>query len=225
MLELGITDAHLDEYGIVYGTIKGNGGTGDIIGFIAHMDTSPDASGTNIKPQKINNYDGSIIEINKELGLSLDPEEFVSLKKMVGHDLITTDGTTLLGADDKAGVAIIMDLANYLYEHPEVKHNDIKIAFTPDEEVGRGADNFDVNKFGAKYAYTLDGGDIEEYNYENFNAYSAQVEITGKSIHPGNAKDKMVSAINVAIEFENMLPAQQKHILLMVMMVSIIFTI
>ena len=113
MLELGITDAHLDEYGIVYGTIKGNGGTGDIIGFIAHMDTSPDASGTNIKPQKINNYDGSIIEINKELGLSLDPEEFVSLKKMVGHDLITTDGTTLLGADDKAGVAIIMDLANY----------------------------------------------------------------------------------------------------------------
>ena len=210
MLELGITDAHLDEYGIVYGTIKGNGGTGDIIGFIAHMDTSPDASGTNIKPQKINNYDGSIIEINKELGLSLDPEEFVSLKKMVGHDLITTDGTTLLGADDKAGVAIIMDLANYLYEHPEVKHNDIKIAFTPDEEVGRGADNFDVNKFGAKYAYTLDGGDIEEYNYENFNAYSAQVEITGKSIHPGNAKDKMVSAINVAIEFENMLPAQQK---------------
>lgn len=210
MLELGITDAHLDEYGIVYGTIKGNGGTGDIIGFIAHMDTSLDASGTNIKPQKINNYDGSIIEINKELGLSLDPEEFVSLKKMVGHDLITTDGTTLLGADDKAGVAIIMDLANYLYEHPEVKHNDIKIAFTPDEEVGRGADNFDVNKFGAKYAYTLDGGDIEEYNYENFNAYSAQVEITGKSIHPGNAKDKMVSAINVAIEFENMLPAQQK---------------
>ena len=210
MLEIGISDAHLDEYGIVYGTIKGNGGQGDVIGFIAHMDTSPDASGTNIKPQKITNYDGSIITINKELGLTLDPDKFNILNKMIGHDLITTDGTTLLGADDKAGVAIIMDLANYLYEHPEVKHNDIKIAFTPDEEVGRGPDNFDVKKFNAQYAYTLDGGDIEEYNYENFNAYSAKVEITGKSIHPGDAKNKMVSAINVAIEFENMLPEQIK---------------
>ena len=210
MLEIGISDAHLDEYGIVYGTIKGNGGQGDVIGFIAHMDTSPDASGTNIKPQKITNYDGSIITINKELGLTLDPDKFNILNKMIGHDLITTDGTTLLGADDKAGVAIIMDLANYLYEHPEVKHNDIKRAFTPDEEVGRGPDNFDVKKFNAQYAYTLDGGDIEEYNYENFNAYSAKVEITGKSIHPGDAKNKMVSAINVAIEFENMLPEQMK---------------
>ncbi len=210
MLEIGISDAHLDEYGIVYGTIKGNGGQGDVIGFIAHIDTSPDASGTNIKPQKITNYDGSIITINKELGLTLDPDKFNILNKMIGHDLITTDGTTLLGADDKAGVAIIMDLANYLYEHPEVKHNDIKIAFTPDEEVGRGPDNFDVKKFNAQYAYTLDGGDIEEYNYENFNAYSAKVEITGKSIHPGDAKNKMVSAINVAIEFENMLPEQMK---------------
>ena len=210
MLEIGISDAHLDEYGIVYGTIKGNGGQGDVIGFIAHMDTSPDASGTNIKPQKITNYDGSIITINKELGLTLDPDKFNILNKMIGHDLITTDGTTLLGADDKAGVAIIMDLANYLYEHPEVKHNDIKIAFTPDEEVGRGPDYFDVKKFNAQYAYTLDGGDIEEYNYENFNAYSAKVEITGKSIHPGDAKNKMVSAINVAIEFENMLPEQMK---------------
>lgn len=210
MLEIGIADAHLDEYGIVYGTIKGNGGNGDVIGFIAHMDTSPDASGKNIKPQKVINYDGSVIVINKALGLSLDPEEFTSLKKMIGNDLITTDGTTLLGADDKAGVAIIMDLADYLYQHPEIKHNDIKIAFTPDEEVGRGADNFNVEKFNAKYAYTLDGGDIEEFNYENFNAYSAKVEIIGKSIHPGNAKDKMVNAANVAIEFENMLPAQQK---------------
>lgn len=210
MKEIGIDDATLDEYGIVYGTIKGNGGNGDIIGFIAHMDTSPDASGKDIKPKKISNYDGSIIEINKEKQLFLNPNEFTSLKKMIGHDLITTDGTTLLGADDKAGIAIIMDLANYLYYHPEIKHNDIKIAFTPDEEVGRGTENFDVEKFNAKYAFTVDGGDICEYNYENFNAYSIDIEIIGKSIHPGNAKNKMVSAINLAIEFENMLPENQK---------------
>lgn len=210
MKEIGIDDATLDKYGIVYGTIKGNGGNGDIIGFIAHMDTSPDASGKNIKPKKISNYDGSIIEINKEKQLFLNPNEFTSLKKMIGHDLITTDGTTLLGADDKAGIAIIMDLANYLYYHPEIKHNDIKIAFTPDEEVGRGTENFDVEKFNAKYAFTVDGGDICEYNYENFNAYSIDIEIIGKSIHPGNAKNKMVSAINLAIEFENMLPENQK---------------
>lgn len=210
MKEIGIDDATLDKYGIVYGTIKGNGGNGDIIGFIAHMDTSPDASGKNIKPKKVSNYDGSIIEINKEKQLFLNPNEFTSLKKMIGHDLITTDGTTLLGADDKAGIAIIMDLANYLYYHPEIKHNDIKIAFTPDEEVGRGTENFDVEKFNAKYAFTVDGGDICEYNYENFNAYSIDIEIIGKSIHPGNAKNKMVSAINLAIEFENMLPENQK---------------
>lgn len=210
MKEIGIDDATLDKYGIVYGTIKGNGGNGDIIGFIAHMDTSPDASGKNIKPKKVSNYDGSIIEINKEKQLFLNPNEFTSLKKMIGHDLITTDGTTLLGADDKAGIAIIMDLANYLYYHPEIKHNDIKIAFTPDEEVGRGTENFDVQKFNAKYAFTVDGGDICEYNYENFNAYSIDIEIIGKSIHPGNAKNKMVSAINLAIEFENMLPENQK---------------
>ena len=210
MLEIGIDDAHLDEYGIVYGTIKGNGGTGDVIGFIAHMDTSPDASGKDIKPNKVTNYDGSVITINQELNLTLDPSKFEIMNKMIGHDLITTDGTTLLGADDKAGVAIIMDLADYLYHHPEIKHNDIKIAFTPDEEVGRGTENFDVKKFDAKYAYTLDGGDLQEYNYENFNAYSAVLEITGKSIHPGDAKNKMISAINVAIEFENMLPEQMK---------------
>lgn len=210
MKEIGIDDATLDKYGIVYGTIKGNGGNGDIIGFIAHMDTSPDASGKDIKPKKISNYDGSIIEINKEKQLFLNPNEFTSLKKMIGHDLITTDGTTLLGADDKAGIAIIMDLANYLYYHPEIKHNDIKIAFTPDEEVGRGTENFNVEKFNAKYAFTVDGGDICEYNYENFNAYSIDIEIIGKSIHPGNAKNKMVSAINLAIEFENMLPENQK---------------
>lgn len=210
MKEIGIDDATLDKYGIVYGTIKGNGGNGDIIGFIAHMDTSPDASGKDIKPKKVSNYDGSIIEINKEKQLFLNPNEFTSLKKMIGHDLITTDGTTLLGADDKAGIAIIMDLANHLYHHPEIKHNDIKIAFTPDEEVGRGTENFDVEKFNAKYAFTVDGGDICEYNYENFNAYSIDIEIIGKSIHPGNAKNKMVSAINLAIEFENMLPENQK---------------
>ena len=204
---IGIENAHLDDYGIVYGTIPSNNSNqGKVIGFVAHMDTSPDAAGNNIKPQIINNYQGDVITLNKEKDLRLDPKEFPALLDVLHHDLITTDGTTLLGADDKAGVAVIMQMCEYIIAHPELKHNDIQIAFTPDEEVGRGTENFDVNHFHADYAYTVDGGDISEIEYENFNAFSAVVEITGKSIHPGSAKNAMVNSIHVSQEFDAMLP-------------------
>ena len=206
---LGLKNVRLSEQGIVYGTIPSNNGhQGDVIGFIAHMDTSPDASGENIKPQIIRNYDGNKIILNEQL--TLDPTEFPYLKDVKGHDIITTDGTTLLGGDDKAGIAIIMSMAEYVYKHPEFKHNDIQIAFTPDEEVGRGTNHFDVNAFSADYAYTIDGGDINELYFENFNAYRVIVDIIGKSIHPGNAKNKMVNSLNVGMEFDNLLPKQKK---------------
>ena len=208
---LGVENAELDEYGIVYGTIPSNNDhQGKVIGFIAHMDTSPDASGKDIHPQFVNDYDGSIITLNKEKEMYLDPEEYPILSQLVHHDLITTDGTTLLGADDKAGVAIIMQMVQYLYDHPEFKHNDIQIAFTPDEEVGRGTDNFDVKKFNADYAYTVDGGDIGDVEYENFNAFSATVTIHGKSIHPGSAKNKMINSVHVSQEFDSLLPAHAR---------------
>ncbi|MEG0592493.1 MAG: peptidase T [Coprobacillus sp.] len=211
MKSVGIANAHLDEFGIVYGTIPSNNNhQGKVIGFVAHMDTSPDASGCNIKPQIINDYDGSIITLNKEKSLYLDPKEFPLLLDVIHHDLITTDGTTLLGADDKAGIAIIMQMAEYLQAHPEFKHNDIQIAFTPDEEVGRGTENFNVDKFNADYAYTIDGGDIAEIEYENFNGFSAIVEITGKSIHPGSAKNKMINSIHISQEFDAMLPVHSR---------------
>lgn len=211
MKGIGIENAELDKCGIVYGTIPSNNNhQGKIIGLIAHMDTSPDASGKDIHPQIINNYQGNSIVLNKELGLSLTPEEFPHLLNLIGHDLITTDGTTLLGADDKAGIAIIMQVAEYLLQHPEIKHNDIQIAFTPDEEVGRGTENFDVERFHADYAYTIDGGDIDAVEYENFNAFSALVEITGKSIHPGSAKNAMINSIHVAQEFDAMLPVHAR---------------
>ena len=160
MKNIGIKNAELNEYGIVYGSIPANDDKGKVIGFIAHMDTAPAASGANIKPNIVNNYQGGKITLNEEKDLYLDPKEFNCLNTVIGHDLMTTDGTTLLGADDKAGVTIIMQMAEYLLAHPEIKHNEIKIAFTPDEEVGRGTENFDVDKFGAEYAYTVDGGDI-----------------------------------------------------------------
>lgn len=208
---LGLTDVHLDEYGIVYGTIPSNNHhQGDVIGLIAHMDTSPDASGQNIHPQIIRNYDGQCITLNKEKEIYLDPQEFPELNQVIGDDIITTDGTTLLGADDKAGITIIMSLAEYFYKHPEFLHNDIKIAFTPDEEVGRGTEHFDIDYFQADYAYTIDGGAINELSYENFNAYQVIVHIDGKSIHPGTAKNKMINASNVAMEFNRLLPAQRK---------------
>lgn len=207
---LGLEGVHMDEYGIVYGTIPSNNNhQGDVIGFIAHMDTSPDASGKNIKPQFIRDYNGQRIPLNEEKDMYLDPQEFPALTDLVGHDLITTDGSTLLGADDKAGITIIMSMAEYLYKHPEFKHNDIRIAFTPDEEVGCGTENFDVEKFDADYAYTVDGGPVGELSFENFNAYQVDVHVKGKSIHPGSAKNKMINASQVAIEFDRLLPACQ----------------
>lgn len=208
---LGIENAKIDEYGVVYGTIPSNNNhQGDVIGFIAHMDTSPDASGKDIHPQIIKNYQGQKITLNEDKKLYLDPEQYPQLLHLIHHDLITTDGTTLLGADDKAGIAIIMQMVEYLHTHPEFKHNDIQIAFTPDEEIGCGSNHFDVKYFNAEYAYTIDGGDIHIVEYENFNAFSAKVNIHGRSIHPGSAKNKMVNSTRVAYEFDSLLPVHMR---------------
>ena len=201
---IGCSDVLIDEYGIVYATIKGNVENAKTIGFIAHMDTSPDCSGANIKPRIIEKYDGNDIKLNENLTMKLS--DFPSLKKNINETLIVTDGTTLLGADDKAGIAIIVESAYRIINDKNLKHGTIKIAFTPDEEVGRGADNFDVKFFNCDYAYTIDGGDINYIEYENFNAYSAKVNIKGVSIHPGSAKDKMVNSILLAKEFDDLLP-------------------
>lgn len=208
---LGIENAKIDEYGVVYGTIPSNNNhQGDVIGFIAHMDTSPDASGKDIHPQIIKNYQGQKITLNEDKKLYLDPEQYPQLLHLIHHDLITTDGTTLLGADDKAGIAIIMQMVEYLHTHPEFKHNDIQIAFTPDEEIGCGSNHFDVKYFNADYAYTIDGGDIHIVEYENFNAFSAKVNIHGRSIHPGSAKNKMINSTRVAYEFDSLLPIHMR---------------
>lgn len=209
--ELGIADATLDKDGYVMATIEANCDC-DIptIGFIAHVDTAPDVSGANIKPQIISNYDGGDILLSEESGLSLKVEEFPEMVQYKGQTLITTDGTTLLGADDKAGVAEIMSAVEYIVNHPEFKHGKIKIGFTPDEEIGRGVDAFDVARFGADYAYTMDGGMIGELEYENFNAAGAKVHIQGRNIHPGYAKNKMINAIIVAMELNAMLPVEQR---------------
>ena len=180
------------------------------IGFIAHVDTAPDASGANVKPQIINEYDGGDIPLKGVPGLALKPSEFPEMLHYVGQTLITTDGTTLLGADDKAGVAEIMDAVQYIVEHPEFKHGEIKIGFTPDEEIGRGVVKFDVKKFGAEYAYTMDGGEIGELEFENFNAASAKIHIQGRNVHPGYAKGKMKNAILIATELNGLLPVQQR---------------
>lgn len=208
---LGIENALLNEYGVVYGTIPSNNNhQGDVIGFIAHMDTSPDASGKDIHPQIIKDYQGQKITLNEDKELYLDPEQYPQLLQLIHHDLITTDGTTLLGADDKAGIAIIMQMVEYLHTHPEFKHNDIQIAFTPDEEIGCGSNHFDVKYFNADYAYTIDGGDIHIIEYENFNAFSAKVNIHGRSIHPGSAKNKMINSTRVAYEFDSLLPVHMR---------------
>lgn len=208
---LGIENAKIDEYGVVYGTIPSNNNhQGDVIGFIAHMDTSPDASGKDIHPQIIKDYQGQKITLNEDKKLYLDPEQYPQLLHLIHHDLITTDGTTLLGADDKAGIAIIMQMVEYLHTHPEFKHNDIQIAFTPDEEISCGSNHFDVKYFNADYAYTIDGGDIHIVEYENFNAFSAKVNIHGRSIHPGSAKNKMINSTRVAYEFDSLLPVHMR---------------
>ena len=211
MKAIGIADASLDEKGYVMGSILSNlDREVPAIGFIAHVDTSPDASGKDIKPQFVRNYDGSDIPLEGVPGLALRVADFPELLDYKGQTLITTDGTTLLGADDKAGVAEIMTAAEYLLTHPEVKHGPIKIAFTPDEEIGCGVDFFDVEKFGADFAYTMDGGALGELEYENFNAAGAKIRIQGCNIHPGSAKDKMVNAMLIGMELNGMLPASQR---------------
>ena len=208
MISIGIKDAYMDENGYVYGTVKGNTDA-PVIGFIAHMDTSPDMSGTNVKPRIIYDYDGGDIVLNEEKHIVMETKVFEHLMKYTGQDLIVTDGTTLLGADDKAGIAEIMSMAEYFINAPHIKHGTIKIGFTPDEEVGQGAELFNIKEFGADYAYTVDGGEIGELEYENFNAACAKVTINGVNIHPGTAKNKMKNSILIAMEFQRMLPVYE----------------
>ena len=210
LIEMGV-EASLDEYGYVMASIPSNCGK-DVpsIGFIAHVDTAPDAPGANIKPQILENYDGSDIPLKGVDGLALKVSDFPELLTYRGQTIITTDGTTLLGADDKAGVAEIMDAVQYIVSHPEFKHGEVKIGFTPDEEIGRGVVKFDVKKFGADYAYTMDGGAAGELEYENFNAAAADVHIQGRNIHPGYAKGKMLNAILIGMELNDLLPKEQR---------------
>ena len=210
LLQMGV-EATLDEYGYVMGRIPSNiEEKVPSIGFIAHVDTAPDASGANIKPQIIKEYDGGEIALKGVKGLALKPSEFPEMLHYVGETLITTDGTTLLGADDKAGVAEIMDAVQYIVGHPEFKHGEIRIGFTPDEEIGRGVVKFDVERFGADFAYTMDGGEIGELEFENFNAASARIRIQGRNVHPGYAKSKMKNAIIIGTELNALLPVDQR---------------
>ncbi len=210
MRELGLVDVTTDKYGYTMGTIPASQGCegAPVVGFIAHVDTAPDMSGANVNPQIIECYAGEDIVLNSQV--TMKASEFPELEFYKGHTLIHTDGTTLLGADDKAGIAEIMTAAEYLMAHPEVKHGKIRLGFTPDEEIGRGVDFFDVKAFGADCAYTMDGGFEGELEYENFNAAGAKIEIQGLNVHPGYAKNKMINAIQVACELNSMLPAHQR---------------
>lgn len=208
--EIGLSDAYMDDKGYVYATLKSNTDKNlKKIGFIAHMDTSPAASGENVNPQIHRNYDGGDIVVNKEKNIVLSPNEFSILSEKVGKTIITSDGTTLLGADDKAGITEIIEALKYIIENPQIEHSDIKVCFTPDEEVGRGADFFDVEGFNTDFAYTVDGGEIGELEYENFNASSVDVKIIGKSVHPGSAYNVMINAASVATEFNSMVPQNE----------------
>ncbi|MCM1519596.1 MAG: peptidase T [Lachnoclostridium sp.] len=203
----GLTDISLDDNGYLMATLPGNAGKDvPVVGFIAHLDTSPDMSGRHVNPRIVKDYDGAPIVLNKEQDIILSPEEFPELSQYKGQDLIVTDGTTLLGADDKAGIAEIIAAVDYLMQHPEIKHGDIRIAFNPDEEIGMGASKFDVKRFGADWAYTMDGGEVGELEYENFNAAVARVTFKGRNVHPGYAKHKMINSMRIANQFVIMLP-------------------
>lgn len=205
--EMGLDEISLDDNGYLMATLPSNTtAEAPVVGFIAHLDTSPDMSGKHVKPRIVKNYDGNPIELNAEKEIMLNPSEFPELLNYLGQDLIVTDGNTLLGADDKAGIAEIITAVAHLQEHPEIKHGKIRIAFNPDEEIGQGAHKFDVARFGADFAYTMDGGAVGELEYENFNAASAKVTIMGRNVHPGSAKHKMINSMRVATQFIVMLP-------------------
>ena len=210
MTAIGMQDVTVDDYGYVMGFVPSNAGREcPSVGFIAHMDTSPDMSGKHVKPQIIEDYKGTDILLNKELPYTLSPDDFPELRNYIGDDLIVADGHTLLGADDKAGIAEILTAMEYLIQHPEIRHGRIAVCFTPDEEIGEGVEHFDVKRFGAKFAYTLDGGEIGEISCENFNAARAVLTFKGRNFHPGNAKGKMVNSIKVANEFIASLPPRE----------------
>lgn len=206
--ELGLDNVRQDKNGYVYARLKGNVENAKKIGFIAHMDTAPDLTGKDVKPRVIENYDGKDIKLNEEFTTKV--EDFPFLEELKGQTIITTDGTTLLGADDKAGIAIIMEAVKRISEDKNMKHGDVVVGFTPDEEIGRGADKFDVKGFGADFAYTVDGGGIAGFEYENFNAASCKVKIQGKNVHPGSAKDTMINSVLIAMELNSMLPVNQR---------------
>ena len=209
--QIGMQDVHMDRYGYVTATLPANNGKASpVVGFLAHVDTSPDASGANVHPRVIEHYDGGEIVLNTKENIRLSPERFPDLRKYVGQTLVTTDGTTLLGADDKAGVAEIMTAMATLIAHPEIPHGTLKIAFTPDEEVGRGVDYFDVEAFGADFAFTVDGGEMGELEYETFNAASAKVRVHGRNVHPGTAKGIMLNAILIGMEYNDLLPVFER---------------
>ncbi|WP_298904593.1 peptidase T [uncultured Psychroserpens sp.] len=210
LISIGMTDVSIDDNAYIMATLPSNvEHEVPTIGFISHFDTSPDFTGANVKPRVIENYDGKDILLNEEANIVLSPSYFEDLLLYVGQTLIVTDGTTLLGADDKAGITEIVSAMEYLIQHPEIKHGDIKVGFTPDEEIGRGAHKFDVEKFGADWAYTMDGSEIGELEYENFNAAGAKVTVKGKIVHPGYAKGKMVNSMYIATEFINALPRME----------------
>lgn len=208
--EIGLQDVVLDENGYLFATLPANTNK-DVptIGLLAHVDTATDFTGKNVNPKLVENYDGKEVVLNEELNVVLSPKEFPELKNYKGHTLITTDGTTLLGADNKAGISEIITAMDYLIQHPEAKHGEIRVAFTPDEEIGRGPHKFDVERFNAAFAYTIDGGPLGELEYESFNAAAAKIVFKGNNVHPGTAKDKMVNSMKIAMKFHNQLPKQE----------------